>query len=387
MGCTRGPVRWPAPPDRATPRRPSLNRRAQTGTLRAMQASPVSIQLRPFDGLDSFVFARLLAVSDGWTEARSMFMESSADWPQLLAALSGAGFTVNTNVDDTSCLVTRATGAGDTAVKVDNYGDGYGVTVAGQTAKAAQSAMEAVRALLPGRVYATANEIDVSFWTYDPMFGGNRYYRGLERHAWTEVGTNYPSAVRSKLDPIIGMQTAPTNGRLFVFHGPPGSGKSRLIQAIATEWVDWCDVHYVIDADMFFGDASYMTKVMLGNQDSDRWRLVVAEDSDEFIDAHSKHRTGQGSARLLNIADGLVGQGLKVVVLVTTNVHAARFSKAVVRPGRCAALVEFPAFPATEAAEWCATMGVDAPEFTEPQTLAQLYDLTRVPVVGDPPRT
>lgn len=365
----------------------SLNAGRATATLRPMQAAPVSIQLRPSDGLDSFVFARLLTVSDGWTEARSMFMESAADWSQVLAALSGAGFEVNTNVDDASCLVTRPTGSGDTAVKVDNYGDGYGVTVVGQTAKAAQSAIEAVRALLPGRVYASANEVDVSFWTYDPMFGGTRYYRGLERHAWSDVQGNYPAGVRSKLEPIIGLQAAPTNGRLFVFHGPPGSGKSRLIQTIASEWASWADLHYVVDADMFFGDASYMTKVMLGNQDSDRWRLVVAEDSDEFIDAHSKHRTGQGSARLLNIADGLVGQGLKVMVLVTTNVHAARFSKAVVRPGRCAALVEFPAFPASEASEWCATMGVEAPDFTEPQTLAQLYDLTRVPAATDPPRT
>ena len=42
---------------------------------------------------------------------------------------------------------------------------------------------------------------------------------------------------------------------------------------------------------------------------------------------------GQGLSRLLNVSDGLLGEGLRAVVLVTTNEPLRRLHPAVVRPG------------------------------------------------------
>lgn len=325
--------------------------------------------------MNGFAFARFISIAEQWSDACAGYVDTAMPWADLVKAMDAAGFALDLNIHRDVGVWKITTGHGEAAVKVDDYGDVFALNAAGVTAEGARAALDACTALIPERTYGDENTVDVSFWSYDPMYGGTRYVRGLPRLAWSDVRPNYPASVRTKLDELTALRDAPNNGRLFVFHGPAGTGKSRLLQTLASEWSSFADVHYIVDADRFFGSADYMIKVMMGGRDSDRWRLVVAEDSDEFIDAHAKAKTGQGSARLLNIADGLVGQGLKVMVLASTNVHAARFSKAVVRPGRCAALVEFPAFPVSEAQEWCAANGIEGAEFETPVTLAELYAL------------
>ena len=49
------------------------------------------------------------------------------------------------------------------------------------------------------------------------------------------------------------------------------------------------------------------------------WRLLVLEDTGELLSADARDRAGQGLSRFLNVVDGLIGQGLRVLVLVTTN--------------------------------------------------------------------
>ena len=78
----------------------------------------------------------------------------------------------------------------------------------------------------------------------------------------------------------------------------------------------------------------------------------ILEDTGELLAADAKERTGQGLSRLLNVVDGLIGQGLRVLVLVTTNETLRSLHPAVSRPGRCASQIEFAAFTADEAAEW-----------------------------------
>nr|BFE77672.1 hypothetical protein GCM10020093_002730 [Planobispora longispora] len=87
-------------------------------------------------------------------------------------------------------------------------------------------------------------------------------------------------------------------------------------------------------------------------EDGKKWRLLVLEDCDELIRGGAKEAAGQGLSRLLNLTDGLLGQGRDVLVAVTTNEDLARLHPAVVRPGRCLAQVEVGALPYDEAAAW-----------------------------------
>ena len=44
---------------------------------------------------------------------------------------------------------------------------------------------------------------------------------------------------------------------------------------------------------------------------------IYDEDTGELLSADARERSGQGLSRFLNVVDGLIGQGLRVLVLVT----------------------------------------------------------------------
>ena len=81
---------------------------------------------------------------------------------------------------------------------------------------------------------------------------------------------------------------------------------------------------------------------------------------------------GQGLSRFLNVVDGLIGQGLRVLMLVTTNEPIGKLHPAVARPGRCAANIEFAPLEPEESAQWFARRGIDETP-GGPEILAALY--------------
>ena len=100
------------------------------------------------------------------------------------------------------------------------------------------------------------------------------------------------------------------------------------------------------------------------------WRLIVLEDADELLRADAKRTSGQSLSRLLNVADGFIGQGINALILITTNEPLGRLHPAVVRPGRCLAEVEFPALASGEAAD---LLGPGHPSPGE-LTLAEVFE-------------
>src|SRR3989442_15390647 len=102
------------------------------------------------------------------------------------------------------------------------------------------------------------------------------------------------------------------------------------------------------------------------------WRLLVLEDTGELLTPDAKSVIGQGLSRFLNVVDGLIGQGLRVLVLVTTNEEIKKLHPAVARPGRCAANVEFTSLSGEEANAWLDRHGVKRAA-RDRRTLASLY--------------
>jgi hypothetical protein len=134
-------------------------------------------------------------------------------------------------------------------------------------------------------------------------------------------------------------------------------------------------------------ESGYLMGVALGedrdDDEPDRWRLIILEDCDELIRPTAKEGEGQNLARLLNITDGLPGQGLKLIVAITTNEPLARLHPAVSRPGRCIAEIEVGRLSPTEGRRW---LGRPVAIPAEGVTLAELYAIERG-VALPPPST
>jgi hypothetical protein len=170
----------------------------------------------------------------------------------------------------------------------------------------------------------------------------------LDVRPWDDVRDHYPADVRTALDRLTGhVPEVGSARRLVLWHGPPGTGKTCAVRALLHAWRGWADVVVVPDPDELLTDGSYLRSVVLdADEDDGRWTLFVLEDAEALL---SKDTGGRAMGTLLNLADGLLGQGLRCLFLLTTNEPLGQIHPAVVRPGRCLAQVEFGPLPAAQA--------------------------------------
>jgi hypothetical protein len=212
---------------------------------------------------------------------------------------------------------------------------------------------------------------------YQTPHGPTYMDRKISVHTWDECQRNYSQGARKELEELRSWRPCEGSGRIGVLHGPPGTGKTSAIRSLLHDWQSWCEGHYITDPEAFFGEPHYMMEVCLSNgEDENRWRMIIVEDAEEFFAADSKERVGQGLARLLNMGDGIIGQGLKVFFLMTTNVPLATMHEAIMRPGRCYAHIHIPALTAAEATKWLGRPSGKA-------TLAELYSVPTLAPIGE----
>jgi hypothetical protein len=288
---------------------------------------------------------------------------------------------------------------------VSLYSGWIHVQVAGDDPEHLTATLTSLKEQFPPPDPSSSHKVNVQFWTYGPH-GPLSSFREVSVPEWPDLERNYAEPTRSGLDALMRNFTPAHGGQLILWHGEAGTGKTFALRALAWEWRDWCEFQYIVDPDSFFGEhADYLMSVLTqpgyaemadprvmhhmamsggfvgfgghaddGDGASKAWRLLVLEDTGELLTPDAKSIIGQGLSRFLNVVDGLIGQGLRILVLVTTNEPIKTLHPAVARPGRCAANIEFLRLATDDANAWLERAGAQQ-RVERPSLLADLYAL------------
>lgn len=185
---------------------------------------------------------------------------------------------------------------------------------------------------------------------------------------------NYTPSVIADYDEIIAdLKRKTPRGRLVVFDGPPGAGKTYMMRGMLC---DASNAMYVIVPSGMVNnmvDPAFLP-VLLDYAISDRPIVLIIEDADHCL----MKRSGENLtviSTLLNLSDGMVGAALDIRVVCSTNLRKGDLDPAVTRAGRLSRKTHVGELPAAQANELLVKLKAppDVEQFTGPVVLATVY--------------
>jgi hypothetical protein len=259
------------------------------------------------------------------------------------------------------------------------------------------------KAMAPFEKFKFENKEENGVWVnfcYSGVGGVSRNTQFLRCPKWSEIQGNYPSVGQDELGRLMKMKRPWNDGRLMIWHGDPGTGKTFAIRSLLMAWRERFNFVIVTDPEKLMANPAYYYEISSApnmnsipgaqSQDDDdgdsseskkKRLLFIIEDSADLISVESRQRHWDKFGKLLNITDGLIGQGREDIFLLTFNEELEEIDPAIVRPGRCISRVEFGKFTPEDSEKWLEKNcqgGLRAAEADVPGVEASLAELYQI---------
>lgn len=222
------------------------------------------------------------------------------------------------------------------------------------------------------------------FWSLDAD-GPRIDERGVRCPSWPEIRTNYTEGVAREIDWLTSLTEPTERGKLVLWHGPTGSGKSYAIRALARAWPA-ASIEVITDPEAFLDEPRYMNRVLLASSDKQERtaetgrarvaKVIVLEDVPDLVLHADGSDSGRHMSKLLNATDGLLGADLRTIFVATTHEPGNVQESALTRAGRCLQVLQFELFEPERAENWLESKGLAA-NVRKPIALADLYARVR----------
>lgn len=184
-----------------------------------------------------------------------------------------------------------------------------------------------------------------------------------------DVSHNYGDVFTKEKHPVILSKLKDNKSGLFLFHGPPGGGKTTYIKLLA-KLVDDRDFIFVpsnmISAIM---DPSFIETIL--ESDSP---VLILEDAEKAI----QERGGMNDdlvSSILNLSDGLLSEAAGITLIITFNTQKSTIDSAIFRKGRLLLDHEFNALTMDESIRLAEQLKLDPNQVKAPMMLGDIYNL------------
>lgn len=185
----------------------------------------------------------------------------------------------------------------------------------------------------------------------------------------------YPAHVRQQIREVAAWAENPNPfGRIAIFAGPPGTGKSFAVRALITETehVEWVIVPPHLVSRLAGPD---MVQVLIDQRSEEGPLGLIVEDADTLLRERAAGNDENVISQVLNLGEGIPGDIADLRIVMTTNVARLQIDKALLRKGRLFKFVQFDKLEPEHAAALYKDLTGKEHTFRDPVALSDVYGL------------
>jgi hypothetical protein len=162
---------------------------------------------------------------------------------------------------------------------------------------------------------------------------------------------------------------------IHLLRGEPGTGKTSFIRHLIQVFTTSHRFYFLPSYEYArVGNGALIEFLQDEKDDHPNLQFVIVMEDAESVLMPRKIDTGFSVSALLNLADGLLGEGLNLQFICTVNCEIAELDAAIVRPGRLRTARDFRLLTHSEAIELAEHCGLPVPQQRREYSLAEIYN-------------